>query len=924
VRRHGGLGAPCLETERRPKLAPGPYAAGAGHCGRTAPMKDPRPLTIHRKDYRPPRYLVDEVDLRVCLFEDHAQIHATLQMRRSEHDGEAVAAEPEPLVLQGELVQLESVAIDGVPLPPESYRVDAESLTIPVVPARFSLSTVVRTEPQNNTQLEGLYRSGRTFCTQCEAEGFRRITYFLDRPDVMARYTTTIEADREQYPVLLSNGNRIAEGELPEGRHFVRWRDPFPKPCYLFALVAADLRRHAGTFTTRSGRVVRTEIWVEPHNVDACEHALRSLHKAMAWDEQVFGLEYDLDVYMVVAVSDFNMAAMENKGLNVFNDKYVLARPQTATDDDYENIEGVIAHEYFHNWTGNRVTCRDWFQLTLKEGLTVFRDEQFSADMGSPAVKRITDVRTLRTSQFAEDASPTAHPIRPEAYIEMNNFYTVTVYNKGAEVIRMMHTLLGAEGFRKGMDLYFERHDGQAVTCEDFVAALADGSGVELEQFFRWYEQVGTPVVAAEGTWDAESERYVLTLRQHPPAVAKGPPPLLHIPVAVGLVGPDGNDLAIERVEPAAVVQGGTALLELRQAEQTFTFHGIRERPVPSVLRGASAPVRLELPRDEGELAFLMGHDSDPFNRWDAAQTFAQRMILTMVAERAAGRPMGLDERFVAAWGRILDDAELDGSLKSLMLSQPDERVLGQAMDEVDVDGIHAAREHVVHALAERYSSRLLEVYATTKRPSYQLDRDGIAARRLRASTLALLGKVPGSRARLVELAREQLDHADDMTNAEAALHCLVEAGGDAREAALADFYAKWKHEPLVIDKWFTVQAVSSGADTLDRVIALCQHPDFTLKNPNRVRSLLGAFSVRNQAQFHAADGRGYALLADHVLELDTRNPQASARLLGPLGHWQRFDAGRREGMREQLARIARQAGLSRDVFELTTKALGS
>jgi aminopeptidase N len=888
-------------------------------------MKDPRPQPIHRKDYRPPHYLVDEVDLRVCLFEDHAEIHATLQLRRSPTDqGPAGAPEPAPLVLQGELLQLVSVALDGVPLAPEAYRVDGETLTIAEVPARFSLSTVVRTEPQNNTQLEGLYRSGRTFCTQCEAEGFRRITYFLDRPDVMARYTTTIEAERERYPVLLSNGNREAEGELPDGRHFVRWRDPFPKPCYLFALVAADLRCHAGTFTTRSGRVVRTEIWVEPHNVDACEHALRSLHKAMAWDEQVFGLEYDLDVYMVVAVSDFNMAAMENKGLNVFNDKYVLARPQTATDDDYENIEGVIAHEYFHNWTGNRVTCRDWFQLTLKEGLTVFRDEQFSADMGSPAVKRIADIRTLRTSQFAEDASPTAHPIRPEAYIEMNNFYTVTVYNKGAEVIRMIHTLLGAEGFRKGMDLYFARHDGMAVTCEDFVAAMADGSGVDLRQFFRWYEQVGTPVIEAERAWDAETSRYVLTLRQRAPAVAKGPTPPLHIPVAVGLVGPAGRDLTFDRVEPPAAVRGSTALLELREAEQTFTFHGVSERPVPSVLRGASAPVRLEIERDEDELAFLMGHDSDPFNRWDAAQTFAQRMILAMVATRAAGRPMVLDQRFMTAWGRILDDSELDGSLKSLMLTLPDERVLGQAMDEVDVEGLHAAREHVLHALADRHGMRFESIHDGTARPIYRFDRDGIAARRLGATMLALMGRIQGFRARAIEIARRQLDCADDMTVAEAALHCLVEAGGDARESALADFYAKWKHEPLVIDKWFTVQAVSSGADTLERVIALCGHPDFTLKNPNRVRSLLGAFSVRNQVYFHAADGRGYALLADHVLELDRRNPQAAARLLGPLGHWQRFDAGRRERMREQLTRIVRQGGLSRDVFELTTKALGS
>ncbi len=894
-----------------------------------APMKDPRPQPIQRKDYHPPHYLIDEVELYVSLHEDHAEIRATLHMRRNE----PASSEPQPLVLQGEHLALVSVALDGSPLADTAYVVDGQTLTIPEVPARFVLDTVVRTEPQNNTQLEGLYRSGGTFCTQCEAEGFRRITYFLDRPDVMARYVTTIEADRARYPVLLSNGNREAAGELPEGRHFVRWRDPFPKPCYLFALVAADLRCHGGTYTTGSGRVLRTEIWVEPHNIDACEHALRSLHKAMAWDEQVFGLEYDLDVYMVVAVSDFNMAAMENKGLNVFNDKFVLARPQTATDDDYENIEGVIAHEYFHNWTGNRVTCRDWFQLTLKEGLTVFRDEQFSADMGSPAVKRIVDVRTLRTAQFAEDASPTAHPIRPEAYIEMNNFYTVTVYNKGAEVIRMIHTLLGAEGFRKGMDLYFARHDGQAVTCDDFVAAMADGSGVDLRQFSRWYEQVGTPVVEAEGHWDQAAERYTLTLRQRAPAVAKGPTPPLHIPVTVGLVGPDGGDLPLTKIEPAVAVARDTARLELREAEQTWTFEGVKQRPVPSLLRGASAPVRLELERDEGELAFLMGHDSDPVNRWDAAQTFGQRMILAMVADRAAGRPMTLDERFSAAWGKILLDPALDGSLKSLMLTLPDERVLAQAMDEVDVDGIHAARKHVIGGLADAYGPALLEAYTAAGRvgghaegAGYRLDREAVAARRLRGTTLYLLGERSdaAARAQTIALASAQLAGADNMTDAESALSRLVEAGGEAREQALASFHAQWNTDPLVLDKWFTVQAVSTGPDTLERVIALCSHPDFSLKNPNRVRSLLGAFSVRNQAQFHRADGRGYALLADHVLELDRRNPQSAARLLGPLGHWQRYDAGRRERMREQLTRIAARDGLSRDVFELTTKALGS
>ncbi len=888
---------------------------------RSTAMKDPRPQPIHRKDYRPPHYWIDQVELNVALHEDYAEVTATLAVRRNPD----TARGPQPLVLDGEQLQLLSIDIDGEAVAEDAYRTDDRTLTIDAVPDAFSLRTVVRTEPQNNTELTGLYRSGQTFCTQCEAEGFRRITYFLDRPDVMARYTTTIEADKVAYPVLLSNGNREAEGDLPQGRHFVRWRDPFPKPSYLFALVAADLRCHSGTFRSRSGRELRLEIWVEPDNVDACEHALRSLEKSMKWDEEVFGLEYDLDVYMIVAVSDFNMAAMENKGLNVFNDKYVLARPQTATDDDYENIEGVIAHEYFHNWTGNRVTCRDWFQLTLKEGLTVFRDEQFSADMGSAAVKRILDVRTLRTAQFAEDASPTAHPIRPEAYIEMNNFYTVTVYNKGAEVIRMIHTLLGPQRFRKGMDLYFERHDGQAVTCDDFVAAMADGSGVDLRQFSRWYEQVGTPVVQAEGQWDPAAKRYTLTLRQQPSPVAKVEHPPLHVPVAVGLVGPDGNDLPLH-VQPAATTHGTTALLELREAEQVFTFHDVGTRPVLSALRNFSAPVRLEMTRDADELAFSMAHDSDPFNRWDAAQTFAQRMILSMVADGVAGRPQRLDERFVDAWGRILTDASLDGSLKALTLVLPDERLLGQAMDQVDVDGIHAARQAVLSRLAQTHGEALVRARAAIDPGPYRLDREAIAARRLRNTALAVLAEHGDAdvQTHAATMAREQLDGADNMTDVEAALHCLVRAGGRHREAALADFHAQWKHEPLVIDKWFSAQAVSTVPDTLDRVIALTRHPDFNLRNPNRARSLLGAFSVRNQAQFHALDGRGYALLADHVLELDRLNPQGAARLVGPLGHWRRYDDTRRELIRAQLTRIAQVEGLSKDVFELASKALGN
>lgn len=883
-------------------------------------MKDPRPQPIRREDYEPPHYWIDDVDLVVRLYEDYAEIEATLTVRRN---GSAPA--DAPLVLHGEQLDLRRIAIDGAEVAHDRLTLDSKTLTIAGVPERFELHTVVRNEPHNNTELTGLYRSGQTFCTQCEAEGFRRITYFVDRPDVMARYRTRIEADRARYPVLLSNGNREAEGELPQGRHFVCWRDPFPKPSYLFALVAADLRCQPGTFTTQSGREVRLEIWVEPANADACEHALASLQKSMRWDEETFGLEYDLDIYMIVAVSDFNMAAMENKGLNIFNDKFVLARPKTATDDDYENIEGVIAHEYFHNWTGNRVTCRDWFQLTLKEGLTVFRDEQFSADMGSRAVKRILDVRTLRTAQFAEDASPTAHPIRPETYIEMNNFYTVTVYNKGAEVIRMMHTLLGADGFRRGMDLYFERHDGAAVTCDDFVAAMADGSGVDLQQFSRWYGQVGTPVLEASDEWDEENARYTLTLRQGPPATSDGKAPALHIPVAVGLVGADGADLPID-TNDALRVDGTTALLELREPSSRFVFEGVTAHPVPSVLRNFTAPVRLELSRTNDELAFLMGHDSDPVSRWDAAQTFGQSLLLQMVAERSEGRPMQPDPRFVQAWGRIADNDALDGSLRALILALPDERVLAQRMQVVDVDGIHEARQALLRTLAGAHAETLIAIVDHGPTGDYRWDRASIDARRLRNSALALLGRHPDASARAdaAKRARAQLDGADNMTDAEAALHCLIEAGGEIREHALADFHAKWHHDPLVLDKWFSAQALSSVPDTLDRVIALTRHAEFNLKNPNRARALLGAFSVRNQARFHAADGRGYRLLADHVLRLDSLNPQSAARLVAPLGHWQRFDEDRGHLMREELSRIVGTEGLSSDVFELASKALGS
>ncbi len=881
-------------------------------------MKDPRPQPIHRRDYRPPDHWIDAVDLEFDLDDAVTRVRATLAVRRNV----AVAPPGAALRLDGEKLALVSLAIDGRELAASEYRIEGDVLVVPDAPDEFTLVTLVEIEPQNNTELTGLYRSGTSLCTQCEAEGFRRITYFLDRPDVMARYTTTIVADGKRWPVLLSNGNRVEERELPDGRKLVRWQDPYPKPCYLFALVAADLRCRADTFTTRSGREVRLEVWVEPANVDACEHALRSLQRAMKWDEDTFGLEYDLDLYMIVAVSDFNMAAMENKGLNVFNAKYVLARPDTATDDDYEDIEGVIAHEYFHNWTGNRVTCRDWFQLTLKEGLTVFRDEQFTADMTSPAVKRIHDVTTLRTAQFAEDQSPTAHPIRPDSYIEMNNFYTVTVYNKGAEVVRMMHTLLGDAGFRRGMDLYISRHDGQAVTCDDFVAAMADAGPIDLRQFSRWYEQAGTPVVEVSTDHDAVAGRYTLGLRQRPPINAPAGWQPMHVPIAVGLLGPDGTDLAPVLTHGEAIVRGTTAVLQLREPEQRFVFANVREPPTPSLLRGFSAPVKLRFDRTPEELAFLMAHDADAVSRWDAAQTLGEAIIATLVQDRAAGRELAIDDRFSAAFGRVIADPAIDGSLRALMMALPDERVVAQHAEVVDVDGIHEARQFVIRALAVQHRDALRELYQRHHGAPYSLERPAIDGRRAKNAALRYLVSTGDPDA--VALARAQFDRSDSMTDVQASLQCLLDATAEAYAEPLDEFYLRWRHDPLVLDKWFAVQAASIRPDTLARVKELRAHPDFNLRNPNRVRALLGTFSVRNQVRFHDATGAGYRLLADAVLELDALNPQAAARLVGAFASWQRLQAPRREAMRAELARIVARQDLSKDVYELASKSLAS
>ena len=873
---------------------------------------------IRRLDYRPPDFWIERVELTFQLERERTRVRSRLTGRRNE----AVNPGRRPLVLAGEELELHALRLNGSDLVIGEFEVTDDSLVVPEVPERFELETEVEIRPRANTRLSGLYLSNNVFCTQCEAEGFRRITYFLDRPDVMARYVVRVEAERARFPVLLSNGNRLESGALPGGRHFVRYEDPFKKPCYLFALVAGDLACHRGRFRTRSGREVELEIWVEPQNLAKCEHALRSLQRAMRWDEEVFGLEYDLDVYQIVAVSDFNMGAMENKGLNVFNSRYVLADVESATDDDYQAIEGVIAHEYFHNWTGNRVTCRDWFQLTLKEGLTVFRDQQFSADMGSRAVKRIDDVRKLRALQFAEDAGPMAHPIRPESYVSMDNFYTATVYEKGAEVVRLYHTLLGQDGFRRGMERYFERHDGTAVTCDDFRAAMADANGVDLAQFERWYSQPGTPVLEVRGEHDPSGRLYDLTLRQVLPKLGAGEPQPLHVPVRVAFLGPDGRELPLRLQGEYKDHTATTRLLELKERERTFRFVDVPARPVVSLLRGFSAPVRLRWERPRGELAFLMAHDSDAFVRWDAGQELAKGVLLELVGAHARGQALRLDPALSDAFGKLLADERQDGSFRALALSLPDELTLAQELDVIDPEAVHAARRFAVRELASAHRGRLLATYRElAERTGTAIDKDSIDARRLKNRALGYLASL--EEPETIALAWQQFERARSMTDSEAALAALTWVDCRERELALDAFYRRWKHDPLVLDKWFRLQAVAPQPGTLERVMALAAHPDFTLRNPNRVRSLLGAFSQANPARFHAPDGRGYAFLAERVLALDDLNPQLAARLVSAFNQWKRFEPMRRAAMQAELERIAAHEKLSRDTSEIVARALG-
>ena len=895
-------------------------------------MRNDTPHAIYLKDYSPPAWLIDTVDLHVAIHDGHAEVRGTLACRRNP-DGPGG-----DLVLNGEELALQKVGVDGTALAPSRYTLGEGTLTIhALLPDRFTLETVVRIDPDHNTQLSGLYKSKDGYFTQCEAQGFRRISFFPDRPDVMARFSCNIEAGRERFPQLLSNGNLVATGEAKVNRHWARWEDPYAKPAYLFALVVAKLDVLEDSFVTASGRKVRLAVYVEPGKLDQCDHAMAALKKSMAWDEQRFGLEMDLDHYMIVAVGDFNMGAMENKGLNIFNTKYVLARPDTATDTDYQNIDRVVAHEYFHNWTGNRVTCRDWFQLSLKEGLTVFRDHEFGADVHSRAVTRIQSVRQLRVAQFPEDAGPMAHPIRPASYAEINNFYTATVYEKGAEVVRMIHTLIGRDNFRKGMDLYFRRHDGQAVTCEDFVAAMQDASDVDLHQFRRWYARAGTPRLKAEGSYDAAAKRYTLTLTQSLAptayerklqdagvAIEDGP---LHIPVAVGLVLPDGSDAL------AADFADGTQVVSLTETTQSFVFENIAAVPVASLLRGFSAPVHLDFEQSDAELAHLMAHDSDAFNRWEAGQRLATRVLLAGIAAGGTGTDW-ISGAYVAAVARVLDDGlglgkHEDAALAAEALILPAEQVLAEEMagrgQVIDPEAIHASRLalrcHLAAALRDKFEA-VWQTLAPTA--PYAPEGAQVGRRALRNLALSYLAESESAYLKTSVMPRllAQLAGAGNMTDVIAALGTLANLDLPERDAALAAFHERWRDEALVVDKWLQVQSTSRLPGTAARVRELMRHPAFDIRNPNKVYALVRAFCAANPRHFHAADGEGYRLAADVILELQGMNPQVASRIARAFDRWRQFDAVRQGYARAALERIQACADLAKDVAEVVGNAL--
>ncbi|MGN0921788.1 MAG: aminopeptidase N [Cellvibrio sp.] len=884
------------------------------------------PQTVYLKDYRVPDYLIDTTDLIIDIYDGYTLVTSMLGMRRN-----PAATEPATsLRLHGVDLELLSINLNGVDLADDAYRVDAESLTILNTPENMNLVIVTKIKPEKNTALEGLYRSRTMYCTQCEAEGFRKITYYLDRPDVMSEFTTKVIADKK-FPVLLSNGNLIESGEIDQNRHYAYWHDPFKKPAYLFATVAGDLEHIEDKFITCSGREVTLKIFVEAKDLDKCDHAMSSLKNSMRWDEEVYGREYDLDIFMIVAVDDFNMGAMENKGLNIFNTSCVLAKPETTTDVGFQRVEGVVAHEYFHNWSGNRVTCRDWFQLSLKEGFTVYRDAEFSADMGSRTVKRIEDVALLRTMQFAEDAGPMAHPIRPESYIEISNFYTLTIYEKGAEIIRMLATLLGKENFRKGTDLYFDRHDGQAVTTDDFIKALEDASGRDLSQFKRWYSQAGTPKLVFSDQYDEESNTYRLIVSQSCPPTPESSQKLpFHLPISIGLLG-DGGDLPLQLLgaEPNVESEDNTQLvLELTEATQEFIFTNVKEKPVPSLLRGFSAPVKWEYPYSRDDLLLLMRRDTDGFNRWEASQQLGLQEIrramksfdpISLTCE------YHLENDLVEAYRQVLEDPSLDPAMLAYMLTLPSEAYIAELSEVVDVKAIHYGRESVKMAMALALESSFKTIYeAYDHSQAYQANAAGIANRLLKNTSLSYLVLLGNET--YLNMAYQQFSKANNMTDSFAGLSQLVNSAKahelNLAPKALDEFYTRWQDESLVVNQWLSVQATCVLPDAVERVKSLMKHQAYDAKNPNKIRALIGGFSNANAVNFHLESGSGYTFLADQVIQLNRQNPSIAARLLIPLTKWKKYLPQNSELMRAQLERIKAEPDLSKDVFEVVTKSL--
>jgi len=864
-------------------------------------MRTETPVEIRREDYTPPSYGISSVNLEFDLTPTGTEVIAKLRFQPWKNESVG-----QKLRLDGEDLNLLEIAVDDDQLPESDYMVDSEGLTLLSPPTHdFTLSTRVAISPQENTRLEGLYLSNGIYCTQCEAEGFRRITYFLDRPDVMASYEVEIRAPKAEAPVLLSNGDLIASGDLSDGRHFARWRDPHKKPSYLFALVAGDLGKTSDTFTTKSGKPVDLAIWTEHDQIDKTDYAMDALKRSMAWEEEIYGLEYDLNQFNIVAISDFNMGAMENKSLNIFNAKYILANPLTATDNDYSFIESVVAHEYFHNWTGNRVTCRDWFQLSLKEGLTVFRDQQFSADMRSEPVQRIQDVRQLRARQFPEDAGPLAHPIRPDSYIEINNFYTATVYEKGAEVIRMLSRLIGWEDFRKGIDLYFERHDGTAATCDDFIDAMADASGKNLSLFRRWYSQSGTPTLHV--TKNFQDGIFELTIHQKiPPTPGQSKKEPMEMPIEVGLIGPDGKDIV-------------SKVLILSQEKQSWTFEGLKTTPVISINRSFTSPVKIDDRETDSDRSFRMAHDQDAFNRWEAGQAFAQDILIKMVEELEANRAPQIPSDFLAAWEQILKDPNIDPAFRSLLMTLPSVENVAEAMTIANFDAIFSARQTLRNTLALANSKRL-EVIWNDMQDSGDFNPSAIAAgkRALSGTVLAYLSRLPNGDSR----ALEATSNATNMTDKIAALSALNDMPGRARDIALQNFREDYDGQTHVLDKWFSLVATAPIPSALSDIRQAMRDPTFTLSNPNKARALIGGFVAANPTEFHREDGSGYAFHAEMTVTLDQINPQTAARMLAPLGRWRRMDEGRQSKMRNALEEIASTQGVSRDVFEIATKAL--